>query len=41
MMTGYSLKNKKNDEDIQENDLDFDLLNLVDLNYEQRLNMYR
>ena len=41
MMTGYSLKNKKNDEDIQENDLDFDLLNLVDLNYEQRLNMHR
>ena len=32
-MTGYSLKNKKEEEN-KESKTDFDLLNLVDLNYE-------
>ena len=33
-MTGYSLKNKQKGEENIENDKDFELLNLVDLNYE-------
>lgn len=33
MMTGYSLKNKKKDDEFIENEYDFELLTIVDLNY--------